>query len=162
MDREKRESEKTAARNKLKPGFLAKLLPCSFEEIYCRKAVLLAVVSLLIAMLITPSFTTDNPSLRLGDISDRNIKAKRDFLIEDEEATAKKREEAVRQSVIVYDLDEALSGHIAERLDNAFNSMRTYLAGLESQTLPGISKEQLASAPTAPENLSSLVLSRNG
>ncbi|MFZ2448438.1 MAG: HDIG domain-containing metalloprotein [Syntrophobacteraceae bacterium] len=162
MDREKREPEKNSARSKPRANFLLGLLPCSFEEIYCRKAVLLAAMSLIIALLITPSFTTDSPPYRLGEISDRNIKAKRDFLVEDEEATAKKREEAVRHSVIVYDLDANLGNHTVERFQNAFNSIREYLAGLEAQSIQGVSKEQIVGAQAAPENLSSLVLSSAG
>ncbi len=163
MDREKRDSEKSAIRKKPKPVFLAKILSCRFEQIYCRKALLLTVVSLVLAVLMTPSFTVESPCLRLGDVCDQNIKAKRDFLVEDEEATAKKREEAVRQSVIVYDLDEGLSGQIVERLENAFNLMRDYLTSLDSQSLSGISDEKITTGThIAPENLSSLVLSSAG
>ncbi len=164
MDREKKEQEKTGTgtRCRAKHSFLGRFLPCGAENIFCRKIVLLGAVSIIIAILTTPSFTIDTPSFHLGDISDHNIKAKRDFLVEDEEATSKKREEAVRQSVIVYDLDENLSRHTIERIRSAFRSMRDYLSGLESQSEDGISKDQIIGSPVASENLSSLVLSNAG
>jgi cyclic-di-AMP phosphodiesterase PgpH len=160
MEREKREPEKN--RNKLKPNLWKKFCPWSIEEIYCRKVVLLASISFIIALLISPSFIIDYPKYRVGDIADRNIKAKGDYLIEDEEATAKKREEAVRQSVIVYDFDENMSRHITERLDSAFASMRDYLAGLESEALSGTPKESAATSPLGFENFSSVNLSGVG
>lgn len=162
MDREKKEQEKAGSRSRAKQNLLTKLLPCGIENLYWRKILLLISVSIIIALLATPSFTVDTPTFRLGDISDHNIKAKRDFLVEDEEATSKKREEAVRQSVIVYDLDENLSRHTVERISSAFSSMREYLAGLESQSVGGVSKDQIIGAPVASENLSSLVLSDAG
>lgn len=166
MDRERRDSEKTPVKSS--PANRGADLPRQlvtgcFQALYCRKVLLLAVVSLIIALLLVPSFAIYSPPLNLGDISDRNIKAKRDFLIEDEEGTAKKREEAVRQSLIVYDLDENLVGQTIERIENGFNFMREYIAGMEPQAvLPGISKEQITDSRLAPENLSSLVLSNAG
>lgn len=160
MEREKREPEKS--RNKIKPNPLKKFFPWTIEEIYCRKAVLLASISFIIAILVSPSFIIDYPKYRVGDIADRNIKAKADYLIEDEEGTAKKREEAVRQSVIVYDLDENMSRHITERLDSAFASMRDQLAALETEALSGISREDSNTSPLGFGNFSSLNLTDVG
>ncbi|MEM5786631.1 MAG: HDIG domain-containing metalloprotein [Syntrophobacteraceae bacterium] len=162
MDRDRREPEKTSTRSRHGRHKFSKLLPCGFEEIYCRKALLLAAMSFIIALLIIPSFKMDAPTYRLGDIAHQNIKAQRDFLIQDEEATAKKREEAMRQSVLVYDLDDNLTRITTERVENAFASMRRYLAGLEYQPSDGVSKDQIIGAPVASENLSTLVLSNAG
>ena len=67
-------------------------------------------------------FHSRKPQYRLGEIADRNVKAKHDFLIEDEEATTKKREEAVRQAPIVYDLDERITNNLIEKLDASFKT----------------------------------------
>ncbi len=96
MDREKREPEK--GRSKPRPKLLASLISCNLQNLYCPNWMLLAGLSLVIAALVSPSFIVENPRYRLGEIADRNIKAQHDFLIEDEEATAKKREETMRQS----------------------------------------------------------------
>lgn len=122
MDKEKREQDKhkSALRNSLQKL----LLPCSMEEVFCRKSLLLLATSLIIAFLLTPSFTVENTPYRLGEIADKNIKARHDFLIEDEHATAKRREEAVKQSPTVYDLDEGVERQALNRLEIAFQSMR--------------------------------------
>jgi hypothetical protein len=160
MEREKREPEKS--RNKPRPNLLKTLFPWAVEEIYCRKIALLASISFIIAALVSPSFIIDYPKYRLGDIADRNIKAKADYLIEDEEATAKKREDAMRQSVIVYDLDENMSRHLTERLDSAFVLMRDQVAALESEALSGSPKEDTATSPLPFENFSSINLNGIG
>lgn len=162
MDREKREPEKN--RNRTRPSWPKKFFPCGPESDFCRKVLLLAAVSFVIALLTTPSFTNVYPAYRVGDISDRNIKAKWDSLVEDEEATGRKREEAVRHSAVVYDFDDNLSRHIGERLRSAFESMREYLAGLESHSLSEMSEEKAAAAtsPLAVESFSPLILSGPG
>lgn len=157
MEREKRETDKN--RISFLSNFPMSLIPQYLAETSGHKLGLLAVISLIIAMLITPSFIIDNPHYKLGDIADRNVKANRDFLIEDEEATARKRNEAVRQSVVVYDLDENMSRHIVERLSNAFKSIRDYLAGIAADSLPEMPKEHANGSTIAPEKLTSLVLS---
>lgn len=160
MEREKRETEKN--RISFLSNFPMSLIPQYLAETSGHKLGLLAVISLIIALLITPSFIIDNPHYKLGDIADRNVKANRDFLIEDEEATARKRNEAVRQSVVVYDLDENMSRHIVERLSNAFKSIRDYLAGIAADSLPEMPKEHANGSTIAPEKLTSLVLSDAG
>ncbi len=160
MDMDKRDPEKSGARSKPRRNLLTRIFSCSYvEDIYCRRGVLLAMVSIIISLLITPSFTSDSPHYRLGDIADRNIKAKQAFLVEDEEATTRKREEVMRQSPIVYDMDENLSREIVERVARSFGAMRDYLASLKAQSEPGIAKDQLG----GPEvGVSSLVLSIAG
>ncbi len=160
MEREKREPEKNWC--KCRAGILARFIPCSLGDDRCHKLILLAVVSLIVSILVSPSFIIDTPPYRLGDIADKNIKAKRDFLIEDEAATAKKREEAVRQSAITYDMDEGLPQSITEKLENAFKSMRDYLAGLESESFQDLSGQQVMTSPLATENFPSLTLSNSG
>ncbi len=125
MDKEKREPEKIKTR--ARASLLCRLLPCSIEDIYCQKALILVAVSIIIALLLTPSFTANSPPFRLGDIADRNVKAKRDFLVDDENATARKRQEAVKQAPVVYDLDENVSENALEKIETAFQAMRDFL-----------------------------------
>ncbi|MDY0041073.1 MAG: HDIG domain-containing protein [Desulforhabdus sp.] len=133
MEKERREGER--ARNKLKGLFGKKLFPVVLRETPTHKGILLAGFSLVIALLLTPSFTVNHPSYRLGDVADRNIKAKRDFLIEDKEATFNKLEEAVRQAPLVYDLDESTAGEVQSRIKAGFESMRAFLS-VKNQTIP--------------------------
>jgi putative nucleotidyltransferase with HDIG domain len=57
-------------------------------------------------------------------VADHDIKAAHDFLVTDETATEKKREEAGRTSLAIYDLDEETVQNLGERLNAAFTMMR--------------------------------------
>jgi len=140
MEKDKREPEK--GRSKPRPKLLARLIPCNVQNIYCRKWVLLAGLSVVVATLVSPSFIVENPRYRLGEIADRNIKAQHDFLIEDEEATAKKREEAIRQSPVVYVFDGRITRNLIDKLEGSFKAMREAQTSLESEPLPATSGQQ--------------------
>lgn len=155
MEKEKREPEKH--RSKPKQKSLTGLFCCDVKQFKCRKLLLLAAFSILISALVSPSFIIETLPYGLGDISDRNIKAKRDFLIEDEEATAKKREEAVRQSAIYFDLDDRRCDSIFERLDASFRLMREHVASLDSESMHGSSGQQVPGP--ASTQLASMVIS---
>ena len=127
MDREKREQEKRKA--KVKPAVWSEYrLPFGMRETSTSKALLLIGLSLIIALFIAPSYTVTSPTYQIGDVADRNVKAKRDFLIEDEETTFRKREEAARQAPLVYDLDESVSEEAVKKLKKAFESIREFLS----------------------------------
>lgn len=121
--KKEQEKHKSKARSVQRRG----LLPTTWGDTPSQKAFLLAALSLIIAFLLTPTFSVSNPSYQLGDIADRNIKAKQDILLEDEAATSRRREEVVRQAPIIYDLDENVARHVLEKLDAAFELMREYL-----------------------------------
>ena len=112
--------------------FFTKMVPCDLRSYFCRKWVLLAGVSIFVATLINPLFMVQNPHYRLGQIADRNVKAKHDFLVEDEAATAKKREEAVHQSPLVYDYDPDIARSILDRLRVSFTAMRNVASSLKT------------------------------
>jgi cyclic-di-AMP phosphodiesterase PgpH len=122
MEREKREPEKPKI--KAKVARTRDLMPAILLKARVQKALMLAMLSLVVSFLLTPSFVVETPFYQLGDIATQNIKAKRDFLIEDREASSKKREEAVRQAAVVYDLDENVLQRSQERLQAAFQAMR--------------------------------------
>jgi putative nucleotidyltransferase with HDIG domain len=141
MEKEKKEPEKHKTKAKA-PCHSTKFCPCFLKDPHNQRILILVGLSMVISFLLTPSFTVFRPSFQLGDIADRNIKAKRDFLIEDEVATAKKREEAVRQSPIVYELDESIGKQAQQKLETAFQLMREY-----------IEQDSLASAEPKPATL---------
>jgi len=131
MEKDKRETEKPG--RKPAPGIMS-ILPDP-QSFFCLKWLLLASLSVVIAGLVTPSFIVENPHYRMGEIADRNVKAKHDFLIEDEEATAKKREEAIRLSPIVYDFDERITRNLIDKLEASFKEMRDAQDRIESEAL---------------------------
>ena len=81
METKKKELDKR--KTKPKPSLIKKFLPRRLQDPFVQKALMLVSFSLIIASLITPSFTSPKRSYQLGDIADRNIKNKRDILIED-------------------------------------------------------------------------------
>jgi cyclic-di-AMP phosphodiesterase PgpH len=142
MDKEKREPEKP--KNKAKAGRGKYHVPGVLRKTSVQKLLILTTCSLLVTILLTPSFVVETPFYQLGDIATQNIKAKRDFLIEDREGTARKREEAVRQAAVVYDLDETALQRMENRIEAAFQAMRNDLSGLDDAAA---SHEGLRAAP---------------
>ncbi|WP_245809462.1 HD family phosphohydrolase [Desulfamplus magnetovallimortis] len=59
-----------------------------------------------------------------GDIAERDIKAPRDFFIEDREATQENRHKAGNNIQIVYDYDPALHQQLSDKIDQAFSIPR--------------------------------------
>ncbi|HIC86151.1 MAG TPA: HDIG domain-containing protein [Desulfobacterales bacterium] len=84
---------------------------------------ILLLTSLIISILLFPGILIRPPSYRLGDIADKDIKASRDFLVEDVELTEQKRREAVKATPPVFDLDPTGS-YILSRIREAFSAGR--------------------------------------
>ncbi len=129
MDKDKTEVEKPRPKSRTTKGkhFFARMP----HFIRTEKAAILAILSLALSFLLTPSFSTGLPTFELGDIADRNIKAHRDFKIVDEQTTARLQEEAVRRSPLVFILDENVHHQVIQRLGAAFASMREHLQNEE-------------------------------
>jgi len=82
----------------------------------------------LMALVINPSSRMPNLSYEIGDFSTTDIKANRDYLITDKEATKELREEAASKIPAVYDLDVNAQAKTRERIDSAFGHMRDIAA----------------------------------
>ncbi len=129
MEKDKTEVEKARPKSRTTKG--KHILSRMPHFIRTEKAAILAILSLALSFLLTPSFSTGLPTFELGDIADRNIKAHRDFKIVDEQTTARLREEAVRRSPLVFILDENVHHQVIQRLGAAFASMRERLQNHE-------------------------------
>lgn len=102
------------------------------------KAALVIVFSLAAAFIITPSFLKRPPVYRPGDVATQNVKADRDFLLLDQEATARKREAARQDAPLIFDLHEKAAQTSALRLSRAFKTMRELVHGLLLQETKGL------------------------
>ena len=89
-----------------------------------QRVLLLAAFSLVLGILVTPHYIVLPVHYQVGDVAEHDIKAARDFPVTDEAATQQKREEAARNSLTVYDLDEETVQHLRRRLETAFTMMR--------------------------------------
>ena len=98
-------------------------------------------LSLIFSVLLFPSILTSPKTYSLGDVADRDIKASREFLVENNELTEKNRQETVRAVLPVYDFDPTATD-VVPRIREAFAVGRKYL----SDSL------KLAWTSTAPED----------
>ena len=87
--------------------------------------IMLLGTTLLIAVLLFPSLLITMPSYQIGDVAKKDIKSPKDFLIEDKEATQRKREETARSILTIYDFDDTLAYKLEARITDAFKHMRT-------------------------------------
>jgi membrane-associated HD superfamily phosphohydrolase len=84
----------------------------------------LSAVTLVFTLLIYPSLLSPRHRYAIGDVAERDVKASRDFLVEDQAATEIKRREAVQEIFTVYDEDPELGWRLARVVDEAFADRR--------------------------------------
>jgi len=85
---------------------------------------LLGAVTVLFMVILYPTLMTSEHEYRAGDIADADIKAPKDFFIEDHESTQSKRRQAVDGVRTVYDHDLSLSIHLTRLVREAFGKCR--------------------------------------
>ena len=88
------------------------------------KIALLVGLSLLLALILSPHISEPLGKYRVGDVARENVKATGEFLVEDVETTAKKRQELMTQIPPVFDLQEQLGDQVQQRLQKAMDFMR--------------------------------------
>ncbi|MCP4354717.1 MAG: HDIG domain-containing protein, partial [Proteobacteria bacterium] len=77
-------------------------------------------VTILFTFFLSQDFViTDNP-YQVGDIAKRDIKAPKDFIIEDVETTLKNRKDALKAVPTIYDHDASLLPNLIEKITLAF------------------------------------------
>lgn len=87
------------------------------------KWLLLALVMTVFAMLLYPNTIIRRHDYALGDVAERDIKAPRDFFIEDLAGTEKKRQQAAESVLTVYDHNTAMIDTLRENVEGAFGMM---------------------------------------
>ena len=90
--------------------------------------VLLAALILILTIIVYPNLVITTHQYDLGDVAERDIKAPKDFLIEDEVATQNNRQQAIEHVLTVYDYDADLAASISRKIDQAFTEIRDALA----------------------------------
>ena len=92
-----------------------------------KKWYILISLSVVISILLFPNILTRPKIYKLGDVADMSVKASHEFLIENNELTAQKRQDAVRSVLSVYDFDPTAT-NLVSRIGEAFTEGREYLA----------------------------------
>ncbi len=80
---------------------------------------ILLFLSLIVSIALFPSILTKAQTYKVGDVAERDIKASKDFLIENKQLTEKNREKALKEVLSVYDFDRT-SSHLATSIKEAF------------------------------------------
>ncbi len=78
----------------------------------------------LFTLILYPNLLVTKVRYEVGDVAEKDIKAPRDFLIEDQTATEIKRQQAVQEVMTVFDNDTELAQRIGRTVDEAFADMR--------------------------------------
>jgi putative nucleotidyltransferase with HDIG domain len=104
------------------------------------KWLILMLLSLIIAVFLSPNILSKAKVRKLGDVAEQDIKASYDFLVEDKELTEKNRDKAAKEVLSVYDFDSSAS-NLFSRLQEAFSMGREYLdpafnTGIPNQVPP--------------------------
>ncbi|OQY15741.1 MAG: hypothetical protein B6I32_05880, partial [Desulfobacterium sp. 4572_20] len=112
-----------------------------------QKWAILIGLSTIISILLFPNALTRPKIYKLGDVADRDIKASRELLIENNELTEKSRQEATKEVLPVYDFDPT-GTNILARIGDAFSAGRQYLAEVPSaaDSLEKLTKGQSTNA----------------
>lgn len=112
-------------KDKLRKDKIKVLLKDFVKSSYYVRGVLLFIIMSIFIVILYPNLVVTQHSYKLGDVAERDIKAPKDFFIEDKEETETKRREAVDQVLTVYDYDPALSQRLMKTISQAFEELRT-------------------------------------
>jgi len=88
---------------------------------------LLVAVTIIFTILLYPNLVIEKYSYKLGDVVTKDIKAAKNFLIEDKKATEASRKQAVENVLTVYDHDVNISTKTDQRIKKAFDEPRATL-----------------------------------
>lgn len=102
---------------------------------------LLFAVALAFIVILYPNLVIKKNSYAVGDVAQRDIKAPRDFLIEDPIATAAKRQQIADEVLTVYDYDAGLGVALKRAVDQAFADMRGLLEQAQRAAWPAPSDQ---------------------
>ena len=111
-------------------------------------------VTIFFTILLYPNLVVKKHYYKLGDVAARDIKATKDFLIEDKDATEAGRKQAVEKVLTVYDHDATLSVKISQNVTRAFDDIRTVFEADKNRKKLASKKAETASTGTAKNKTS--------
>ncbi len=82
--------------------------------------IILVLVTVIFTIIFYPNLATHQHIYQLGDVVERDIKAPKDFLVEDDRATEESRNRAVENVLTVYDHNTALLVQLTKKIQAAF------------------------------------------
>ena len=112
---------------------------------------LLIAVTIIFTILLYPNLVIEKHSYKLGDVVTRDIKAAKNFLIEDKDATEASRKQAVENVLTVYDHDVNISTKTNQRIKKAFDELRATLETILS--IDNVKKSETSSSGNEEKKL---------
>ena len=100
---------------------------------YVRWGILIS-VSIIFTIFLYPNLVIKEQTYRVGDVARGNIKATKEFFLEDKEATEAKRRQAVEKVLTVYDYDATLVDKINQHVKSAFDELRAVIDAEKKQS----------------------------
>jgi putative nucleotidyltransferase with HDIG domain len=97
---------------------------------------ILIAVTIIFTVLLYPNLVITKHHYSLGDVAERDIKAPRDFFVEDEKATEAKRQQALTEILTVYDYDADLAKLLSQNVTQAFAEIRTVIEAHQQKQDP--------------------------
>ena len=96
-------------------------------------------ITIVFILLTYPHLVVSEHFYRLGDVAEKDIKAPKDFLIEDDEATQANSRRAVTSVLTVYDHDTGLAAKIGAQVTKAFDTVRAEIEATRQEQFPNSS-----------------------
>jgi putative nucleotidyltransferase with HDIG domain len=93
-------------------------------------------MSLVVSLLLMPRFHFTHPKYQVGFIAFDDVKADRDFLVEEKASTEQKRTDAIRNVKSIYDYDGEIVPSLRKNLIKAFAASAEAVKGTSDQALP--------------------------
>ena len=112
---------------------------------------LLIAVTIIFTILLYPNLVIKKYSYKLGDVVTRDIKAVKNFLIEDKNATEASRKQAVENVLTVYDHDVNISQKTNQRLKKVFDDLRATIETIKS--IDRLKKSETSSSENEEQKL---------
>ncbi len=110
---------------------------------------LLLIITSTFIFILYPHLVVTRPFYQLGDVAEKDIKAPKDFFVEDQTATEINRRRAVEEVLTVYDHDTALMPALSERIEGAFSDLQKVITAADNRQDPS-SNQSETSSPVSP------------
>ena len=112
---------------------------------------LLVAVTIIFTILLYPNLIIEKHSYKLGDVVTRDIKAAKNFLIEDKDATEASRKQAVENVLTVYDHDVNISTKTNQKTKKVFDDLRATIETVKS--IDSLKKTETSSSENEEQKL---------
>ena len=96
---------------------------------------ILVLFVILFIIILYPSLVITRHQYNLADVVERDIKASRDFFIEDRAVTEKNRQQAMSEVLTVYDFDANLAKTLMRNVTQAFDELRAVIDSAQDSSL---------------------------